>query len=225
MKAGPLTPRGEVKRQNVDPGFAGRCRRFGRVPGRLGFPASPRQPHAFFGAGRCRRLRRHLARRGAAALAGAGSGSRCRPRPTCGRPSPWPGADRRGDRSSGLGPAARRPSPRAACVWEAFCCWASSSFTCSTSPPARCTPEFVAGRVYHNVVRGLPRLARGPGLPRCFRSSGAASGHGLWAASGEPGARPDRDPRRRRRPAVWSRRSVGLLFASVPAAVLLGVLR
>jgi succinate dehydrogenase / fumarate reductase, cytochrome b subunit len=85
-------------------------------------------------------------------------------------------------------------------------------------------PDFVPGGVHHNVVRGLGvPLVAALYLVACGLL-GLHLGHGLWSLWASLGLRPDRDPRRRQRLAVLTGTVVAALFASIPAAVLLGVL-
>jgi succinate dehydrogenase / fumarate reductase, cytochrome b subunit len=85
-------------------------------------------------------------------------------------------------------------------------------------------PQFLAGRVHHNVVTGLGV----PLVAAVYLAASALLGlhlsHGLWAALGSLGLRPDRDPRRNRRLATLFGLLVGGAFASIPLAVAAGAL-
>jgi succinate dehydrogenase / fumarate reductase, cytochrome b subunit len=84
--------------------------------------------------------------------------------------------------------------------------------------------DFLAGRVHHNVVTALSRpLVAAVYLGACGLL-GLHLAHGLGAAGASLGLRPDRDPSRRRRLAAGVGTAVALLFASIPLAILLGLL-
>jgi succinate dehydrogenase / fumarate reductase cytochrome b subunit len=79
--------------------------------------------------------------------------------------------------------------------------------------------------VYHNVVTGLASPLVAATYALASGLLGLHLGHGLWAAPGSLGLRGAGDPRRARRLAALVGGVVGLLFASIPLAVIAGVLR
>ena len=85
-------------------------------------------------------------------------------------------------------------------------------------------PDFLPGRVHHNVTRGLG----GPIVAAVYLLASGLLGlhlsHGLWAAAGSLGLQPERDPRRGRRRAAVLAAALALGFASIPLAIIAGVL-
>jgi succinate dehydrogenase / fumarate reductase, cytochrome b subunit len=86
-------------------------------------------------------------------------------------------------------------------------------------------PDFQVGAVHHNVVQGLAA----PPVALAYLAASGLLGlhlaHGLWAALGSLGIFAGHDPRRARPLARAIGAAFGLLFASIPLAVLVGVLR
>jgi succinate dehydrogenase / fumarate reductase cytochrome b subunit len=86
-------------------------------------------------------------------------------------------------------------------------------------------PAFEEGAVYHNLVRGLAS----PLVALVYLAASALLGlhlsHGLWSVFGSLGLRTQGDPRRGRGVATALGATIGLLFASIPLAVVAGVLR
>ncbi len=86
-------------------------------------------------------------------------------------------------------------------------------------------PDFRAGAVYHNVVAGLAA----PAVALVYVAASALLGlhlsHGLWAVLISLGIRITGDPRRGRGLATAIGAGMALLFASIPLAVVTGVLR
>ena len=86
-------------------------------------------------------------------------------------------------------------------------------------------PSFHSGRVYENVVAGLPPAR----VTAVYVGAAALVGfhlfHGLWAAAVSLGLRLDVAARRRRPVVAAASTAIALGFASVPLAVLAGWLR
>ena len=85
-------------------------------------------------------------------------------------------------------------------------------------------PDFHAGRVHHNVASGLAAVPVAAVYLGACGLLGLHLCHGLAAARTSLGLRPERDPGGGRRLGTLVGTAVSLLFASIPLAVLAGVL-
>jgi succinate dehydrogenase / fumarate reductase, cytochrome b subunit len=86
-------------------------------------------------------------------------------------------------------------------------------------------PEFLPGRVHHNVTRALAAPLMAAVYLGACALLGLHLAHGLWALGGSLGLRRTGDPRRGRRLASLVGAAVALAFATIPLAALAGVLR
>ncbi len=83
-------------------------------------------------------------------------------------------------------------------------------------------PDFLAGRVHHNIVVGLARPLVAAVYLLAAGLLGLHLSHGLWALRTSLGLRPEADPLRSRRLAALAGVAVAVGFASIPLAVVLG---